>query len=496
MAIVTRRSVLLGGVAASTLFANGCSAPARSNPDKSRVPTISSVEREASLEIDIVKASPMRNLQTPIKGLNHVLGTGQSLSSGFEAHPPLTTSPIAEGVLTLGDAVQSSSRDQWTPHTSLSGDPAKLQPLIARALVEDTDTLLSNDAAEKLEYRDFSISEAPIISAAYSFKQRSRFSSADIKLIATESARGGSSLTTIIRSQDGRVGGALREVSKTAMASGLNACLLWVNFVHGQTDEKIATDPKQYQDEMGEHLEATDKYARSYYNQTLPALKMITQATSVAVLDDQLLPIAQTQLDFTRSRDDAVIIAPDFCFQNKTIHLTANGSRMLGEYAAKVADIVLNQKMGWVPTQLYKVWVDPTHEKIIYATFLTWKPPIRFENYFNGTQLEMRPDKGIKVSDSEGTLDLAGSPKIVGPLTVQIELSRPLAAAPRLALCSQLTGGANNICDSDDAVGHFSFLHVRGMDDAENNPALLNKPYKLPNFALAQDVPIPYDLEK
>lgn len=152
------------------------------------------------------------------------------------------------------------------------------------------------------------------------------------------------------------------------------------------------------------------------------------------------MKIAQSQWALSRIRDDVVITSPNYIFATveDNLHLTNEGSWLLGEYGSRAMKQTMISKNGkWRPLEPISVDWTPTHIDVKYRVP---QGQIVIDNALAATALNSGFDLWVTRSTP---LNLITSVTATGPDTVRIALSAP---APADAFLTYAMGRAGDVC--------------------------------------------------
>jgi len=442
-------------------------------------------------------ASPtgwMDALARPIWGINHILSYGQSLASGWEGWPALSTIPIGDSLM-LGQSVrpQSESAPRWNP----TGE-ARFEPLIATVQDVGTGRLLSADEVAHLPVSSATLGETVLEAAANDFRRRQAADPMAVlhRLLASSCGVGGRTLEQLSRGANpelfNRLRACVRAARETAAAAGATYGIVALLLLQGENNNWRLNggtgDRAKYKALMARFVDdfAADVAAGIAVQDTRPAV--FTYQTGGAYADDAMA-VPQAQLEVALERPDVFLAAPVYPVTDKGGHLDANGYRWLGAQFGKVMHRVLTLGQDWRPLYPLSARLDGP---VVAVEFHVPQPPLAWGRPFQGHHRRDFADKGFTVLDAEGVVPLARV-ELAGPTTVALTLQRRPAAGALLRYGDRSRhGGRGSLHDSDPAAAFdpYVFDASAGHRPSADQPDLNGRPYPLMNWCVAFAVPI------
>ncbi len=409
---MTRRGELVAALAFCTLAACGRSAGTESAPGPvpAPLPTAPTATGTAG------DAAPDAPANTG--ALHHVVGTGQSLASGYGGTPPLSTSQpygnrmFGTGVLAGGTGLTTFvplvERDVETMSSSFANQVTKP----TRAAGGAHDMLVSVHAVGGAPYRLMK-------------KGNPAYAVTLAQVTAAGSIARASRLTydvTAITSADG--GGD-----------------------HVDKNTHLASDLAEWQHDLEADIEALTGQTG-----TIPLFN--TQYSSWTEYDPtSLIPLAQLRAH-VEYPGKVIVIGPRYAFEYGPdgVHLTNAGYRQMGEYYARAYRKVVVEHGVWEPLRPQTV---TRAAAVITVRFLVPKPPLVFD-----TTLATNPGNlGFEYVDDGPGGPTITSVALAGPNSVTLTLSaEPTASNRRIryaytgvlgAHAGLQTGAHGNLRDSD-----------------------------------------------
>jgi hypothetical protein len=259
------------------------------------------------------------------------------------------------------------------------------------------------------------------------------------------------------------------------------SCPFWI-WQQGERDTAANTPAATYLKLLVEMQNDFINLASETFGQTNKPLMISYQTAAHRVYlasdaDDSFVDIALAHWQASKVRDDIVISAPMYCIPTGSdhIHLTNEGSRVLGYYHALAAYRAVYQKEKVTSLQPKRVFrKSSTQVDVVYELVHS---PLRIDT----TVVGEKDNYGYQIRQADGTIrDIITGVALVGDDTVRLTTSSPVVAgdsvcygwgAPGdLRRAGPLYGPGGNICDS------------QGL--AYTCPSATGDPLPLHNFAL------------
>ena len=420
----------------------------------------------------------------PKRGLNHLLAYGQSLSTGWEGWPALSTAPIA-GAFMLGGSVRP--RSECDPLWQPVGAPT-LQPLIATVQDLATGAVLSAPTVANLLPGDPALGETVLEGAAAQW--RSLEPEAASLLLASACGVGGRSLEALSKSATpelfNRLRSCVRAARQAAADGGHNYVLLALLFLQGENNSWGLGGTA---DRMGYKVLLECFYADFVADiaavsagQAVPPAMFLYQTGGAYASADNA--VAQAQLDFASEFPLCFLAAPAYPVTDKGGHLDANGYRWLGAQFGKVMHRVLALGEAWRPLCPLRVTGGGTS---LHVEFHVPVPPLAWGHPFAGSTRADVAQRGFIVRDEEGDVPIESL--TLARDALHIGLSRSPGAGAVLRYASAATGGLGCLHDSDPALAATCFVAGDGPG-RPSAPAADRAPYPLHNWCAAFSLPI------
>ena len=434
-----------------------------------------------------MKYLPQNTFPGRDRAINHVIAYGQSLSSGWEGWPALSTTPVHD-LLMLGDSVRPDS--EMDPHWRPVGK-ARFTRLRATNQAQDG-TLLSDAAVAALPRESATLGETVLEAALHEWRHRMRQISPPRLLLASAAGVGGRALEALAKGASPELFNRLRDCARLArdLAQGNYgiAALLMLQGENNAWGLDGATADRDTYRALFTRLIADfdDDIVRDIAGQTrLPAI-FTYQVSGAYGTDD--LGIAQAQMELGLEHPRVFLVGPVYPVTAKGGHLDANGYRWLGAYFGRAMWKVLTLGEDWKP--LHPIRVEHSETRIRIA-FHVPVPPLRWGRPYLGHTEFVLPNGGFTVWDSDGEVRITGVE--LGATSVLITLGRPPGQAAELRYAGKThTLGACNLHDSDPATALASYVYdpTTGHWPEADIAELVGRPYPLPNWCLAFRFPL------
>jgi hypothetical protein len=424
-------------------------------------------------------------------GLNHVLSYGQSLSSGWEGWPALSTTPVP-GAFMLGASVRprSESDARW----EAVGQTA-LQPLVAT--VQDLGgALLSPDAVAALAPGDPSLGETVLEGAIAEWRSRGAIAE-DHALLASACGVGGRSLEALSKGAApelfNRLRSCVRLARGVAAAAGRDYGLAALLFLQGENNSwglGGTADRAGYRALLTRfHADFVADIAAEAAGQAVqPAMFMYQTSGAYASADNA---VSQAQLDVIDALPLCYLAAPVYPVTDKGGHLDANGYRWLGAQFGKVMHRVLTLGEDWQPLRPLRARLE---RGLVWVDFHVPAPPLAWGRPFVGLARRDVRDQGFAVHDDDGEVALT-EVALGGPTLLRLGLARRPGPGAVLRYAAASHGGVGCLRDSDGSASALRFQWEPGMTPSPGPDiaALVGRPYPLHNWCVAFAIPIEID---
>ncbi|HBY5655657.1 TPA: hypothetical protein MIY62_04545 [Klebsiella pneumoniae] len=482
------------------------------NQKKNDAPDISDIERKAFIaEMDnaaLAASAAINNtlvtgIQRPVFDFNLVITYGQSLSTGTEGWPALSTVAIeASNILMFGDAVRpNTDRDTggstWSP---VGGDA--LNPLVAvTQSIGGADVLTATQEAA-LTPGATNEGETVDVGAVNFWRQlqndfRGISVNPDRKIVVLNCGVQGRTVEQLSKGNAlnhyNRVIEAVTKVKAYINSQFPTATVGIVSFIYMQGEWNYWTQSSGTHDRET-FLELTKQLRTDLINdcaygicgQALPPAWVTYQTGGTHTSDANNLSIGMAQIDMIDTVPGCWMATPIYYVTDKTGgHLDPNGYRWVGMQLGKVLHRILDRGIDWKPLRPVKLIRYSSDEIII--NFLTPSPPLQFKDAYDVNTAKMYPNKGFTVKDDNGVVPIS-SVDIVGQSTVSIKLAAQTTGDVYVWYAPKVTyNGNGNLCDSDSTIAPYNYEYHAGSGQYEsaNIAALVNKPYPLNNWCVA-----------
>lgn len=391
--------------------------------------------------------------------LNMVICAGQSLANGQEATPQLSIAPGSPSAYMIGDSVRPTTFDQasWIPI-----GVARLNPLVAtvEAQTNEDRRPLSTAQIAALPYTNSAEGESPVIAITNAVARTWLETGAppDRGFVAVATGVSGQPIAHLVKGFDPhyyrRNVEAVAALKTLADAAGKSCSVSLIAWLQGETDYQFETPAHDYKTFL------RDKFWRnlcsdiaSITEQACPPA-LLTYVTSCGWVEDTCYAaISMAQVELSLEKSGIFCAGPSFPYPDKDGHLEADGSRWMGEMMGKVASRILIERGDWEP--LYPLGIELI-DRMIHIHHHVPVGPLQWSPHYRHRNLIMFTDRGYRVQDSAGFLDIVGSPRIVAPTVVAIDVGRAIDPATAHVWYADKTThhGSGNLTDSDPARGN------------------------------------------
>lgn len=261
--------------------------------------------------------------------LQHFIIYGQSLSSGEQSYPPLSTENV-EGNYMIG-------RQIWINYGHPVVNLGKINPLIAN--------IPSSMVSKDLNYS--SMGENPLIGAVNHIQMKTKGTEFETKILATSCGTGATSIEQLSKT----TGNLYSNQFLTALYRALDdtdrnktelSCpaIFWLQGeANSAPNEKGYTNSKdEYKNLMVQLKNDMQSDVISAYKQENKPVFITYQTSGLFLRNFYDLPIAMAQLEASNEYDDIICAGPVYpgTIPTSGAHLNSNGYRWYGEMLAKV----------------------------------------------------------------------------------------------------------------------------------------------------------------
>lgn len=281
-----------------------------------------------------------------------------------------------------------------------------------------------------------------------------------------------------------------------AVAAGKTPAIVAV--IHDQGQNDYSSDPTalpaaaDWTPATGQYIDDTYTYAaQGIMGQALRPQWLVHQPGGAWTTDTPVkLGVANGVIQLGQQRPDVVVSQPSFnvpshgggTFGN---HPTTNAYRWMGCKDAQVLWWILGLGRNWdFMRPLFIWWKGDT----ILVGVLPRVAPLQFVLPYNGltrVAAGAYPNQGFDIADDNGPNPIANV-GLFGAGTIVIQTARSGLGQVLVSNGSQQFAlGKTFIADSDPWVAPLNWAFISGMDPAENDPAMVGKPYPMNNSLLA-----------
>jgi hypothetical protein len=351
--------------------------------------------------------------------LHHILGTGQSLSEGWNGTPPLTTTQPFNNLMLSG-----------VGQTGTDLVPLIEGPNLHSALVETISSALGNTLA--------------------ALSPQTNYTS-----IVTRNGEGSQAYVNLKKGTTWYAKG-IGQIQKAQAAStnmGHTYQVAAVTTVHGESDH-VANNGPYYAGYLKEWQSDYQADAQALTGQTNGVPLFFCQMSSHTKYNSTTSLIPGAQLSASETSRALTLVCPKyFLTYSDGVHLTAQSYRHLGEYYGKALKRVLVDHAPWDPLKPVKITRSGA---TITVDFAVPVPPLAIDT----TLVLAQTNYGFEYADDTSSATIS-SVSITDADTMTITLSAtPTGANPRLryaytgvsgswAGCNQAGAARGNIRDSD-----------------------------------------------
>ena len=437
----------------------------------------------------------MNPLARPTFGVNHVLGYGQSLSSGWEGWPALSTTPRYDSLM-LGNSVRPV-REQ-APHWEPVGEP-QFRRLAATVQDVGSGMLLGPNVVARLLRGNAALGETVLEAAVNAWRARLQsdpdFITGSQRLLASSCGVGGRGIEWLAKGAGPELFNRLCECAqlakRTAAAHGLGYGVVALLFLQGEHNNFGADGATADRDEYKRLLrqlyhDFVAEVAFAIAGQSAPPAIFLHQTGGAYATDTNAIP--QAQLESALELPGCFLAAPAYPVTSKGGHLDANGYRWVGAQFGKVMHRVLTLGEAWKP--LYPLWSAIDGRQLL-VHFHAPVPPLAWGMPLNGHAPVAYADRGFTVSDTGGLVPIA-EVALFDALTIRITMERPPGDGALLRYADRAHGGRGMLRDSDGTVANdcYAFDAHTGHYPSAEVPDLVGRPYPLQNWCVAFNLPL------
>lgn len=429
--------------------------------------------------------------QSPKKVNMLVVGYGQSLMTGMEGWPALTTKTSVDNAFMIGDSVRPDARKSH--HYRPIGNAVR--PLTSTVQqVNDSSKLVSPEYVRKLKRGSINEGEEPIVGAVTAFS--------GFRINSFESIFGmnaGVSGSDILQISKGsgyykRFTDAVKIFNAISISEKREPVVSSIVFMQGEMNYMPTYEnaPQDY----NRYLSALNKLHKNMLNdaglitkQKNKPLFFMYQTGGSFSRDTNDLSIGMAQMDFANHTDGVYLVGPTYQYPDKGGHLDPNGYRWFGVQVAKVMHQVIDKGINWKPLQPLSVALS--NDKVVVRYNVPY-PPLKFTEAYVKYDPVMYDDKGFTLYDRNGRVDIS-SVEITAQDEITITPVRKITGPAKLLYADKTYHNGNgNVSDSDDTVSPYKYEYKEGGGQypESNIKELVGKPYPLNNFSVAFCLPV------
>lgn len=442
----------------------------------------------------LLRAEFNSEVQRPICKYNHILTTGQSLSTGQEGWPALSKAP-QNGNLMFGDSVRPTLGGVAA---FVPAGGAALKPM--KAVVRDATTaaLLTDAQVAALPAGSQNEGESSDVGAVnYArkmFLQTYGLAADPSRLfIASNCGVSGRTIEALSKGANPelylRVTQAAQGVKTIANAEGVTYCVPAIFFMQGEWNY-VATyggdDTKAgYKTKLKKYrADIVADVCVGIAGQSAPPAFITYQTGASYTSDANDLAIGQAQLELSQEERNWYLATPAYPYTDKGGHLDSNGYRWLGMQLGKVFHRVVTLGQNWRPLSPRAITSSGCE---VLIDFHVPHPPLAFDSPYVTLAATTYASKGFKVVDSSGVVPVVAV-EIVADTVVRITLARTTVGVVKVQYADKAVHNGNgNLRDSDPAVAseNYEYAANTGQYAEANIAALVGKPYPLHNWCVA-----------
>lgn len=431
----------------------------------------------------------------------HLIMYGQSLSTGAQSYPALSTENI-EGNYMIGDQVWI---EQGNTHFT------EFNPLKASTAI-----MYQNYPKNRAS---ITLAETPLVGLVNHLQLKQP--KAGIKYLASSDGENGKSIEAL--SKNGVLQKkyykdyflkSIESAANIARSNGykmVTPAIFWLqgeyNYftLHDDNTKGATLDKNVYKKLMVELKNDMQKDIMNAYGQTKKPVFITYQVGSLR--NDDNLNIGLAQLELSNTYDDIINAGPIYHLPHRGIHMDANGYRWYGEMLAKVyykTQVLGEDFKPLQPKQIYRI-----SSNSVGIIFHVPQPPLVFDTNL----VQALPNYGFKIKNngveqniSEVKIDSNNNTIIISctnAITGNVEV---IYGQQNIYLNKKLLIKAGNLRDSDNYPAFFTYIDLDAKKDGEyiypreksektlrpdNEPKdkdgsfLHGKPYPLYNFSVA-----------
>ena len=415
-----------------------------------------------------------------------VIGYGQSLMTGMEGWPALTTHSEVDNAFMIGDSVRPDSRR--SQHYKPVGN--YVRPLTSTVQqVNDSSKLVSPEYVSKLKRGAINEGEEPIVGAVTAFSGF-RISFFEY-LFGMNAGVSGSDILQISKGSGyyKRFTDAVKIFNSVSISEKREPVVSSIVFMQGEMNymPTYKNAPQDYD----RYLFALKKLHKNMLSDAVSITKQkdkplffMYQTGGSFSRDTNDLSVGMAQLDFSNKNDGVYMVGPTYQYPDKGGHLGPNGYRWFGVQIAKVMHQVIDKGVNWKPLQ--PLSVSLSNDKVVVRYSVPY-PPLKFTEAYVKYDPVMYDDKGFTLYDSNGRVDIS-SVEITAQDEITITPVHKITGPAKLFYADKTYHNGNgNVSDSDNTVSPYKYEYKgrSGQYPESNIKELVGKPYPLNNFSVA-----------
>jgi hypothetical protein len=257
----------------------------------------------------------------------HFIIYGQSLSTGAQGYPPLSTEPV-RGNYMLGSQI-------WINYEHPAGDLNEINPLYSNLPYSDI-----------LKDKNYNVmGENPLTAAVNHIQQKTQGTAAASRILATSCGTGGAALEQLEKGTGLYINQFLKAITtaKTVLGDDVELSCPAIFWLQGEAnsvpnENGYATDKATYKAKMLRLKNDMQADIAARYGQTDKPVFITYQMSGLFMRNFADLPISTAQVEASNENNDVVCAGPVYPLTIATsgAHPNANGYRWFGEMLGKV----------------------------------------------------------------------------------------------------------------------------------------------------------------
>ncbi|WP_282635773.1 hypothetical protein [Sphingobacterium thalpophilum] len=402
------------------------------------------------------------DFQIPTTDILDISIYGQSLSTGQQAYPSLTTENF-RGNKMIGDQV-------WLNYGNNG------QNVLTDLVSKRANSTISYPKSRGGQSQD----ESPVIAFANATKlmcDRLMMTNNNT-IVANSTGTDGKTIEQLLTAQYYDIFKdkltKLKSIADSQTKSISCPIILYLQGEYNYTQESGGTkDKNAYKALCKELKNKMQDDIHDIYNQESKPIFMTYQCgTSFTRGND--VSIGMAQLEFALENEDSVIVCPTYNFSYRGGHLDANGYRWMGEQLAKAYNKVLRGEK-FLP--LYPTGVKKANNNQVRVTFHVPVGELAFDRH----TVQAIPNDGFYVYNGTGELPIS-TLEIQGN-SVLITLGAAITEGTKVSYAGEIRGGRGNLRDSDKTLSMYTYLDLdRKLPNGEYVYPRDNNETLRPNF--------------